>query len=219
MKIIDKRKDYYDYLVGTYGLDPDIVFDRRGSITLNREFWFNDRYPNIGAKFPNTTSLSLPQKRKEPILCSDNKIPVFGLDIKSILSIGKFTYDILLDRYVEEDGETIGGSNHIIRIYNRDDEERYPISLILGRISVYGGNLASHYHKIEHGLLRGYYASDNIILNGTWITKLFPATKVWEDVYDFLSSLKDKEIIDTRTDKEKIVSAGFDTKTSFRNIK
>lgn len=215
MKIIDKRKDYYDYLVGTYGLDPDIVFDRRGSITLNSEFWFNDQYPNIGAKLPNTAILHLPQKRKEPILCSDNKIPVFGLDINSTISIGKFTYDVLLDRYVEEDGETIGGSNHIIRIYNRDDKEKYPISFILGRIPVYSGS----YHKIEHGLLRGYYATDNVILDGTWITKLFPATNVWEDVYDFLSSLKDKEIIDTRTDKEKIVCAGFDTKTSFRNIK
>ena len=119
----------------------------------------------------------------------------------------------------EEDGETIGGSNHIIRIYSRDDKEKYPISFILGSCSVYGGNLAGHYHKIEHGLLRGYYAIDNVILDGTWITKLFPATKVWEDVYDFLSSQKDIEIIDTRTDKEKIISAGFDTKTSFRNIK
>jgi hypothetical protein len=217
MKIIDKRKDYYDYLVGTYGLDPDIVFDRRGSITLNSEFWFNDQYPNIGAKLPDTYKYS--QKRKEPILYGDNKIPVFGLSIISTLSIGKFTYNILLDRYVEEDGETIGGSNHIIGIYNRDDKEKYPISFILDRSSFYGGNLTGHYHKIEHGLLQGYYAIDNVILNGTWITKLFPATKVWEDVYDFLSSQKDKEIIDTRTDKEKIISAGFDTKTSFRNIK
>lgn len=213
MKIIDKRKDYYDYLVGTYGLDPDIVFDRRGSITLNSEFWFNDQYPNIGAKTD-----SLPPKRKEPILYGDNKIPVFGLNIKPILSIGKFTYDILLDRYVEEDGETIGGSNHIVGIYNRDDKEKYPISFILGGASVYGGGIAGHYHKIEHGLLRGYYATDNVILDGTWITKLFPATKVWEDVYEFLSSQKDKEIIDTRTDKEKIISAGFDTKTSFRKL-
>ena len=218
MKIIDKRKDYYDYLVGTYGLDSDIVFDRRESITLNSEFWFNNQYPNIGAKLPDTLS-SLPQKRKEPILCNDNKIPIFGLDIRLTLSIGKFTYNILLDRYVEEDGKTIGGSNHIIGIYNRDDKEKYPISFILGRGSVYGGNLAGHYHKIEHGQLQGYYAIDNVILNGTWITKLFPATVVWEDVYDFLSSQKDKEIIDTRTDKEKIISAGFDTKTSFRNIK
>ncbi len=29
MKIIDARKDYYDYLVGKYGIDPNIVLDRR----------------------------------------------------------------------------------------------------------------------------------------------------------------------------------------------
>lgn len=29
MKIIDARKDYYDYLVSKYGIDPNIVLDRR----------------------------------------------------------------------------------------------------------------------------------------------------------------------------------------------
>ncbi len=29
MKIIDKRKDYYDFLVGIYGEDPKIILDRR----------------------------------------------------------------------------------------------------------------------------------------------------------------------------------------------
>jgi hypothetical protein len=29
MKIIDARKDYYDYLVGKYGVDPKVVLDRR----------------------------------------------------------------------------------------------------------------------------------------------------------------------------------------------
>ena len=35
MKIIDNKKDYYDYLSGVYGIDELIVFDRRGSKLLN----------------------------------------------------------------------------------------------------------------------------------------------------------------------------------------
>jgi hypothetical protein len=42
---------------------------------------------------------------------------------------------------------------------------------------------------------------------------------VWEDVYNYIRSKKEKIIIDNRTDKEKIISAGFDVKSSFRNIK
>ena len=31
MKIIDNKKDYYDYVSGIYGIDPYVVYDRRGS--------------------------------------------------------------------------------------------------------------------------------------------------------------------------------------------
>ena len=30
MRIIDNKKDYYDYLSGVYGIDNLIVYDRRG---------------------------------------------------------------------------------------------------------------------------------------------------------------------------------------------
>lgn len=33
MKIIDNKKDYYDYLSGVYGTDELAVYDRRGSVT------------------------------------------------------------------------------------------------------------------------------------------------------------------------------------------
>ena len=37
MKIIDKKKDYYDYLSGIYGIDDKVVYDRRGAVVLNSE--------------------------------------------------------------------------------------------------------------------------------------------------------------------------------------
>ena len=37
MKIIDNKKDYYDYLSGIYGIDELIVFDRRGSVPLKED--------------------------------------------------------------------------------------------------------------------------------------------------------------------------------------
>lgn len=35
MKIIDNKKDYYDYLSGVYGIDNLAVYDRRGSSVLS----------------------------------------------------------------------------------------------------------------------------------------------------------------------------------------
>lgn len=51
MKIIDNKKDYYDYLASIYGIDELIVYDRRGSVTLNTdkvlihgmEYYFSNR--------------------------------------------------------------------------------------------------------------------------------------------------------------------------------
>ena len=37
MKIIDNKKDYYDYLASIYGIDELVVYDRRGSVTLNSD--------------------------------------------------------------------------------------------------------------------------------------------------------------------------------------
>lgn len=37
MKIIDKKKDYYDFLAGVYGMDEMVVYDRRGSVVVNSE--------------------------------------------------------------------------------------------------------------------------------------------------------------------------------------
>jgi len=51
MKIIDNKKDYYDYLASIYGIDELVVYDRRGSVTLNSdkillhgmEYYFRNR--------------------------------------------------------------------------------------------------------------------------------------------------------------------------------
>ena len=44
MKILNGgKKDYYDYLVGTYGIDEHVVYDRRDSIKI-REFESGELY-------------------------------------------------------------------------------------------------------------------------------------------------------------------------------
>jgi len=37
MKIVDNKKDFYDYVVGEYGIDDMIVFDRRNSVIIQTD--------------------------------------------------------------------------------------------------------------------------------------------------------------------------------------
>ncbi|MCR4681120.1 MAG: hypothetical protein K5636_05875 [Bacteroidales bacterium] len=52
-----------------------------------------------------------------------------------------------------------------------------------------------------------------------WLTKVLSSESVWTNVYNYLVATKDEPVQDRRTNTEKILSAGFDTKTSFRNVK
>ena len=36
MRIIDNKKDYYDYLMGVYGIDNMVIYDRRGSTVFTK---------------------------------------------------------------------------------------------------------------------------------------------------------------------------------------
>lgn len=75
MKIIDKRKDYYDFLVGIYGEDPKIILDRRSDYNFEPtvgknvlyfcgqiiDIYFDGKICHIGEdlrKFDNTKTYS-----------------------------------------------------------------------------------------------------------------------------------------------------------------
>ena len=69
------------------------------------------------------------------------------------------------------------------------------------------------YWQVDHALI------ENPILKETWLTKVLSPESVWTNVYNYLVATKDEPVQDSRTNTEKILSAGFDTKTSFRNVK
>ena len=214
MKIIDNKKDYYDYLVGIYGLDSETVYDRRGSISLKTSYSFNHRYPNIGTVIKESDdpyyNHLLPEKGKKrfSFIGGNVEFPYYGILDDFNVVIGNFSYMILTDRYKE--GEIVKGDNLLIKKSTRTDDDDCPIGIISSL------PMSEEPTRIKNS---NRFIARNVILNGTWLAKLFPAEEVWKDIYDFIRSKKEKKIIDNRTDKEKIISAGFDVKTSFRNIK
>ena len=60
---------------------------------------------------------------------------------------------------------------------------------------------------------------DNPILFSTYIPKFIDAMEMWNNIYEYISSLRDKEFTDSRTNDQHIESAGFDKKISFRHRK
>ena len=48
---------------------------------------------------------------------------------------------------------------------------------------------------------------------------MISAETIWQNIYDYISASKDVKTTDSRTDVQKLESAGFDKKTSFRNVK
>lgn len=51
------------------------------------------------------------------------------------------------------------------------------------------------------------------------ITTLIPPQELYQELRNYISSLIDIEVTDRSTDIQKAESAGFDRRTSFRNIK
>jgi hypothetical protein len=202
MKIISKYKDYYDYLAGIYGIDEKLILDRT-------EFHITDT------------------------LTDNTKVSFFvcGYQVDGLYRDGKFYYGEQIEQFVEKrepfrwkwyhwdnDDASICYSvktNHTGRgEYTQFlkeptlDREKYnehfecPILIV--------DTFGKHKH-------RGIKFSKFPILKDYGFSSVFTPDKIWQMLYDFLA--KTKDIPNTQTDKEKIISRGFDYKHSFRNTK
>ena len=56
----------------------------------------------------------------------------------------------------------------------------------------------------------------NPILKDTYITSFIEPTEIYDKVYNYLISIREKPIVDKRNDVQKLEGYGFDKKTSFR---
>lgn len=75
---------------------------------------------------------------------------------------------------------------------------------------------ASSWYTRKFNITKKDWRIDNPILMKSWITKYITPDEIWNNLYEYISSLRDKEIVDTRTNDMHIESNGFDKKESFR---
>lgn len=200
MRIIDKNKDFYDYF---QDYDSDIVFDRRGSHILTNEelnrwvLWSrskaDDKYFLLQIGYTNWLILIKPTKINQDGW-GGYKVEDFSLELiemwKNYNKSVDFKFGEIKTYYTME--------------YIKSKKFNYKTSLIddikLGNFE-YKNNFAE---------------KSPIVLNKTKLPSILNAQEVYLAIEEWLSHKKDDIVHDSMTDKEKIVSHGFDTKSSFR---
>lgn len=213
MKILDNKKDYYDYISGIYGIDTEIVYDRRGSIVAK------NRFEEYGIRpFSPTDRRSwylrvIAGEKSWPFIIE----PEEGGGYKVSVYNHEDIFQMNMDYYRKHPWmlpynpfpDPIQSPHHQRDYFKNICEEikptrEYPLILEYSMCSGRG----DFWTMIK-----------NPILSGLPIVSYIPAEEIWQAIYDYLIKLREPEIIDTRTDEEKAESHGFDRKTSFRKDK
>ena len=212
MKIIDNKKDFYDYLSGINGIDEYVTYDRRGSANAKKEL---DGFLKPFCTRPDNGGYNKWYLR---VIAGDSSWPFFierepGGNFKVEPWEGSYIADKRRNRWWEYmydpfPTDRYHTDRHVDKNGKWIEEEIKPTveSPLLIEYMPMGAH--SNWHCLK-----------NPILSGLPIVSKIPAQDIWQAIYDFLLRRKEPEIIDTRTDEEKAESHGFDRKTSFRKDK
>ena len=204
MKLVSNFKDYYDYLIGTYGIDPKAVYHRvceteiqkNGVLSYEKQGLYKP--PHL---IPGTRAATYTIAFCGTIYC------VFWLE-------GKFYFG----------KESCSVSDQINKLdCNRDWNQRaeWYYHLYDTTLNDLTGCPVLLLRRREFKdpidfRQQFWYKAKNPKLSDFGFPSIIPADECFMRITNFL--LREKEIKDNRTDKEKIASKGFDVKTSFRNM-
>jgi len=223
MQIIDrKNKDYYDYIAHQYR-DKTTTYDRRGSFVVDDNYlvWFIKNHVGRFERIP------------EEIL--------FFLEIGNVqylISLFKLEF-INLNVHVEVLPSDIKLRNVEIKLINKYEEYKHylpaPMSISfvwknypnyrycdkVTQLSKFDLNSDFKQFKI---LYDDKVSDDNFISNpilkNTKIPSIIEPLEIYKNLEGYFSGFnRDKTVEIQMSDKEKIVSKGFDPVFSFRNIK
>jgi hypothetical protein len=210
MYIIDKNKDYYDYLKGTYGIDKTIVYDRRGSIVLSNQYIID----YLRKEYHRLESIE-----------------------HFILEIGDKQYLFSAKLYYKKEGFLYVSTNGVFNLEKIFNDNKHYFEKEITIVSCNLENFHYSYNFMYKGykVKEFNYSSlswadvlinenrleqkiDNPILSNTCIPHFIPAKDIWISLMNYISSKYNDKTIDIKnSDVDKIVNHGFDKKTSFRN--
>ena len=218
MKIISKVKDYYDFLVSKWGIDPKVVYVRNGKRITDTDTydlyvdpkkcknWAIDK-SSIFIENANGEILFAKGARRMraiddythvAVIWAGDKMYAFG-----IVAYKKYGKDEFVSK-IEPLRDNVVKRN--TRIYSSFLKRDSKAPVVYAIYNTYWGSSAIE--KVENP----------IIINSKF-AKFMNPEEVFLGIYSYISKMNEKDIKDNRTNDEKIVSNGFDKRISFRNIK
>ena len=237
MKIISKFKDFYDYKVAKYGVDEKIIYNRITKIFRNlpRIFFKNEVQPDYNNKILFVgDKIVLVFKTMEKLYTQFDLENIELLKAKSSnVRIKNFFYHMKDSELTFLDGNTIVVNsivdvdlyemlqmsrktfyNFFIKnekdLLNIDEEDNFlnePIVLI-----EFLEDVTDHDKRRNVSVYKRTY-NPNLKELGLYFDEDF----VWQSLVEFLSNKRsEKEISPEVSNENKILSKGFDLKTSFR---
>lgn len=225
MNIIDKKKEFYDYLVSVYGIDKDIVLDRRDSYQNNV---YNKMHSNRDAV-----------DRYFVIEVGTNQY-LFHITYKQNEN---FTYGMSM--YHPDNGfwvvdnielvETYKSNTQIIEIqkdkfcgkwvnYYRKNKEDITTNsptnyYSIGDRYIFRKNKSGKYVFTFDDIVRNSFRmNDDKYVSINEFSGHIPADEAYNAIYNFIIKKREPVIMDNMTDVQKLESKGFDKKTSFRKM-
>lgn len=191
MKIISKFKDYYDYLVGIYGVDEKLVLDRT-------EF--------------TSPSIELTENSKV-------RFYICGFIVEGLFKNGKFLYqDELIPYCKEHNKRRFWWNSYMYEDFYHINDQYILKKPIKSKVD-HNEKLKCPILKVE--IMKKLFNDDNNfskfpILKAYDFHKVFSAEEIWLMLSEWLG--RERPIVNKLTNNEKIITHGFDLKTSFRNL-
>ena len=242
MKIISKFKDFYDYKMTKYGVDEKLVYTRktyyeyskRFSININTEFTERLSEENFNKYFKEYTEYFTDNNYHKVLFIGKKSIHLFftengiytHLDIKNPEDLKKnygqwyHYYEITFNdgkkyriytpfRYDWNELISYNREKVLSHIDASKDDILFNEPMLLLE---YLGKFNKKKVRYPDSIYRFTY-NPNLSKLGIYIDEDF----VWQSLVEFLSNKRsEKEIIPEVSDKNKILSKGFDLKSSFR---
>lgn len=217
MKIISNFKDYYDPMVDVFGFDPSVIYERSSQkLQLGKWVNFNQRKEEINSETLGNSSYQ-----------SSDKIDSKRLNIIPFAIAGQiYIQCIHEDKYVPFDEiEKVLKAQSPPTQYKYDLRPKTLLSAHLVETDINNEYdcpvilLGHERYPSDYSFKKGYLFFPNIINPNLSLYKfnsLIPADEIFVAITNFLT--KEKPLIDSRTDLEKVISNGFDRKTSFRKM-
>jgi hypothetical protein len=237
MQIIDrKNKDYYDYISYQYR-DNTTTYDRRGSFVVDDNYlvWFianhYGTFATLDGNFPKEVIFFL-EVGNVQYLISLSKLefankhvprPVYKPGIRWMLpsDIKLKNFEIELIYKYEENKHFLPAPMSISCVWREFSDRNPPYCHKITRLNEFGKPSDCRQFKITNcGKILPEYFINNPILKNSKIPSIIVPSEINKNLENYFSGFyRDKTIEIQMSNKEKIISKGFDPVTSFRNMK